>query len=90
MTDGVDRQQVCEILERAAGRDWRMQDIGVLGLWLDDRKTTRLHVWTPGDAVIWDNRRLMHRACPWDMRVPRIMYHSRIAGDPVSEFAAAG
>jgi len=48
------------------------------------------HRWTPGDAVIWDNRRLMHRACPWDMTVPRVMYHSRIAGDPVSEFAAAG
>ena len=48
------------------------------------------HRWTPGDAVVWDNRRLMHRACPWDMAVPRVMYHSRIAGDPVSEFAAAG
>jgi alpha-ketoglutarate-dependent taurine dioxygenase len=48
------------------------------------------HSWTPGDAVIWDNRRLMHRACPWDMSAPRVMYHSRIAGDPVSEFAAAG
>jgi alpha-ketoglutarate-dependent taurine dioxygenase len=48
------------------------------------------HRWTPGDAVIWDNRRLMHRAVPWDMTIPRVMYHSRIAGDPVSEFAAAG
>ena len=48
------------------------------------------HSWTPGDAVIWDNRRLMHRAVPWDMTVPRVMYHSRIAGDPVSEFAPAG
>lgn len=48
------------------------------------------HRWTPGDAVVWDNRRLMHRACPWDMTVPRVMYHSRIAGDPISEFAAAG
>ena len=46
------------------------------------------HHWAPGDAVIWDNRCLMHRATPWDMREPRIMYHSRIAGDPVSEFAA--
>lgn len=46
------------------------------------------HSWTPGDAVIWDNRRLMHRACPWDMSRPRVMHHSRIAGDPVSEFAA--
>ncbi|MFI4933012.1 MAG: TauD/TfdA dioxygenase family protein [Caulobacterales bacterium] len=46
------------------------------------------HRWTPGDAVIWDNRALMHRACPWDMAEPRVMYHSRLAGDPVSEFAA--
>jgi alpha-ketoglutarate-dependent taurine dioxygenase len=47
------------------------------------------HSWSPGDVVVWDNRRLMHRACPWDMREPRTMYHSRIAGDPVAEFAAA-
>lgn len=45
------------------------------------------HTWTPGDAVIWDNRRLMHRGCPWDMTIPRVMYHSRIAGDPASEGA---
>ena len=43
------------------------------------------HTWTPGDAVVWDNRCLMHRACPWDMTKPRVMYHSRIAGDPASE-----
>jgi alpha-ketoglutarate-dependent taurine dioxygenase len=47
------------------------------------------HRWTPGDVVVWDNRRLMHRACSWDMSEPRTMYHSRIAGDPVAEFAAA-
>lgn len=47
------------------------------------------HRWTPGDAVVWDNRRLMHRAMPWDMRLPRVMWHSRIAGDPVSEAAEA-
>ena len=46
------------------------------------------HRWSPGDVVVWDNRCLMHRACPWDMREPRVMHHSRIAGDPVSEFAA--
>ena len=48
------------------------------------------HAWTPGDAVVWDNRRLMHRACPWNMQEPRVMYHSRLAGDPVSEFAGPG
>ena len=46
------------------------------------------HPWTAGDAVLWDNRRLMHQARPWDMREPRVMYHARIAGDPKSEFAS--
>jgi len=41
----------------------------------------------PGDVVIWDNRCLLHRAMPWDMNEPRVMWHSRIAGDPVSEAA---
>ena len=48
------------------------------------------HHWTPGDAVLWDNRRLMHRACPWDMSVPRVMWHARIAGDAATESALAG
>ena len=47
------------------------------------------HAWQPGDAVVWDNRCLMHQAQPWDMTKPRIMYHARIAGDSASEFAAA-
>ncbi|MEZ5557646.1 MAG: TauD/TfdA family dioxygenase [Pseudomonadales bacterium] len=47
------------------------------------------HSWTPGDAVLWDNRCLLHRACPWDMRERRIMYHARIAGDQETEFAAS-
>ena len=45
------------------------------------------HTWTPGDAVLWDNRRLMHQARPWDLTEPRVMYHARIAGDPATEFA---
>jgi alpha-ketoglutarate-dependent taurine dioxygenase len=47
------------------------------------------HRWMPGDVVVWDNRCLMHRAYPWEMTQPRVMYHSRIAGDSVTEFAAA-
>jgi alpha-ketoglutarate-dependent taurine dioxygenase len=46
------------------------------------------HAWSPGDAVVWDNRCLLHRGCPWDMNEPRVMYHSRIAGSQNSEFAA--
>ena len=45
------------------------------------------HHWEVGDSVLWDNRCLLHQATPWDMNEPRIMYHSRIAGDPESEFA---
>ena len=46
------------------------------------------HAWSPGDAVVWDNRCLLHRAIPWDMTQPRVMYHSRIAGNPSTESAA--
>ena len=45
------------------------------------------HDWSPGDAVVWDNRCLLHQATPWDMSQPRIMWHSRLAGDPISEAA---
>lgn len=48
---------------------------------------TYFHRWTPGDAVVWDNRCLLHQARPWDMAQPRVMFHSRIAGDKVTEFA---
>ena len=48
------------------------------------------HRWSKGDAVVWDNRRLLHCACPWDMAEPRIMYHTRLAGNQLSEYAAPG
>lgn len=48
---------------------------------------THHHQWTVGDAVVWDNRRLMHRGTPFDMTEPRRMWHTRIAGEPESELA---
>jgi alpha-ketoglutarate-dependent taurine dioxygenase len=45
------------------------------------------HSWTPGDVAIWDNRCVLHRARPWDHAEPRVMHHTRIAGDPRSEAA---
>jgi alpha-ketoglutarate-dependent taurine dioxygenase len=45
------------------------------------------HSWTPGDAVIWDNRCLLHCVVPWDIRQPRDMRHTRLAGHPLAEFA---
>jgi alpha-ketoglutarate-dependent taurine dioxygenase len=47
------------------------------------------HRWQVGDAVIWDNRRLLHRVLPWDLTQPRDMRHTRLAGDPVADFAPA-
>lgn len=45
------------------------------------------HQWQPGDVVVWDNRRLMHRAMPYDMSQPRRMWHTRIAGERATELA---
>lgn len=47
------------------------------------------HRWEPGDVVVWDNRRLLHQATPWPFEQPRVMWHTRIAGDPATESAQA-
>lgn len=48
---------------------------------------TTSHKWEPGDLCVWDNRCVLHRARPYDYTRPRILRHTRIAGDPVSELA---
>jgi alpha-ketoglutarate-dependent taurine dioxygenase len=45
------------------------------------------HKWSVGDAILWDNRRLMHRATRHDPSEPRRMWHTRVAGDPTTETA---
>ena len=45
------------------------------------------HKWVVGDTVVWDNRCLMHRACPYDTSFPRVLRGSRIAGDRDTELA---
>jgi alpha-ketoglutarate-dependent taurine dioxygenase len=47
------------------------------------------HHWQPGDVVVWDNRCVLHRACEWDLAEPRVMVHTRVAGDPATESAIA-
>ena len=39
------------------------------------------HAWSVGDMVIWDNRGLVHRACPFDRREPRRMHRTTLVGD---------
>jgi len=58
-----------------------------LNEWACQPPRTYFHQWSVGDAVVWDNRRLMHRATPFDMTQPRRMWHTRIAGEPESELA---
>jgi len=43
------------------------------------------HRWQAGDVVLWDNRSVLHRARPWDPAEPRVMHHTRIAGEPATE-----
>ena len=43
------------------------------------------HKWQVGDLAIWDNRRLLHRARPYDISEVRVMKHTRIAGDARTE-----
>ena len=50
---------VFTILRHAEDFSWRMQDIGLMGLRLDERRECRLHVWNPslsdGDPPIHDH-----------------------------------
>lgn len=55
--------------------------------WACQAPRVHTHHWTAGDVVLWDNRCLLHRAMPWDMAQPRVMWHSRLAGHPMAEAA---
>ena len=46
------------------------------------------HIWKVGDTAVWDNRALMHRACPYDMNEARVICNCRILGDAKTEHAA--
>ena len=39
------------------------------------------HAWSVGDMVIWDNRGVLHRACPYDPMSPRDMHRTTLHGD---------
>ncbi len=47
----LDQTLVRAILEHPAEFPWKLQDIGVLALRLDDRREYRLHVWDPANGV---------------------------------------
>jgi alpha-ketoglutarate-dependent taurine dioxygenase len=39
------------------------------------------HHWQVGDLVIWDNRGVLHRACPYDPTSPRDMHRTTLSGN---------
>ncbi len=39
------------------------------------------HTWAVGDTVVWDNRGVVHRACPYDASSPREMHRTTLVGD---------
>ena len=39
------------------------------------------HEWEVGDLVIWDNRGVLHRACPYDATSPRDMHRCTLSGN---------
>jgi taurine dioxygenase len=39
------------------------------------------HRWKVGDAVLWDNRSLLHCATPFDQKYRRLMYRTTVTGD---------
>lgn len=45
------------------------------------------HHWAVGDLVVWDNRCVLHRAHPWPLDEPRVMRHTRVSGDSLTETA---
>jgi hypothetical protein len=50
-SNSLDKVLVRNILEHAHGYSWTMQELGLLGLRLDDRREYRLHVWDPGHRI---------------------------------------
>lgn len=51
MDHSVSKVLVRTILEHAEDYPWVMQEIGLLGLRLDDKREYRLHVWDPSSCV---------------------------------------
>ena len=59
----------------------------LLAFVVSDKTRVYKHKWEVGDTLIWDNRRLLHRAKPYDYGSPRVLIGTRVAGEVESELA---
>ncbi|MEA3215207.1 MAG: alpha-ketoglutarate-dependent 2,4-dichlorophenoxyacetate dioxygenase [Acidimicrobiia bacterium] len=55
--------------------------------WATQPKWVHTHRWAPGDAVLWDNRSVLHRGRPWPAGEARVMKRTTVAGDGDNEWA---
>jgi alpha-ketoglutarate-dependent 2,4-dichlorophenoxyacetate dioxygenase len=71
-------------IERIEGMGQAESDalIAELMAWATRPEFVYTHVWAPKDLVMWDNRRTMHRATPFEgyERHRRIMHRTTVAG----------
>jgi hypothetical protein len=51
MSETLSKALVLTLLQHAEDFPWRMQDIGLMSLRIDDRREYRLHVWDPSNCV---------------------------------------
>jgi alpha-ketoglutarate-dependent 2,4-dichlorophenoxyacetate dioxygenase len=57
-----------------------------LGTWATKPRWIHRHRWRVGDAVLWDNRSVLHRGRPWPPGEARVMKRTTIAGDGDNEW----
>jgi alpha-ketoglutarate-dependent 2,4-dichlorophenoxyacetate dioxygenase len=83
-------------LSSHAGRilGWPVPEAMMLLRELTEHATQRqfvyAHQWRAGDLVVWDNRATMHRARPFDdVKYPRDLRRTTLAGEPAIPFAMA-
>jgi alpha-ketoglutarate-dependent 2,4-dichlorophenoxyacetate dioxygenase len=69
-------------LDEAEGR----RRLGELLEWATQPQWVHRHEWRPGDAVLWDNRSVLHRGRPSPVDEARIMKRTTIAGDGDNEW----
>jgi hypothetical protein len=89
LSETLSKALVLMLLQHAEDFPWRMQDIGLMGLRLDNRREYRLHVWDPsycfGESPIHDH--------PYDFtstiiagELTNIRYEEDSAGDEYVRF----
>lgn len=69
-------------MDEAAGR----RRLRHLCEWATQPQWIYTHSWAPGDAVLWDNRSVLHRGRAWPVEEPRIMKRTTIAGEGDNEW----